>query len=596
MSVVSIASASAPGCCVLPARTLPCPRPTYFGPADRPLFGIVHRPPSPWTGARILLCAPLGYEGLFSYLTLNDLAVRLAEATSAVVMRFDYDGAGDSAGADDDDDRIRRALASIDHAIEHLKGLSDAPGRLLIVGLRAGALLAACAAAKRDDVSAIALWAPCASGKAFVREQKVFSQMTESSPPAPPGLGRSWGERGFEANGHVFTDAMVRALEALSFAGLETPPAPDILLLHRADMPALRIPPGWSRAAVEELSVPGYSEMMEPPWLWKSPDQAMQMLCDWARRIVVSGEVSLPSNCDRGQEHAVVAHGIVERPVRFGAGGGRFGILTRPDQGPSSGAVVLVTSTYGYRVGPNRINVELARRLAAAGISTLRLDVRGVGDSRDEPGSPPGSPYQTDAIDDVVQAVRYLEAEGYRRIALHGVCAGAFLAWQAALVLDGSIGLVLANLETFVPIPYDRENHLAFIAGAPRRESPRTAADKARRIFERLPRLVDKVTTIVLAHLPSTFRPDGLPAQLVRLGRRGSKVILVFGDDDPGLHQYLLRTGLRHFGLWRSGVVKIVTIAGADHSFTPRWAVERLSSVVTGELEAWFASPESASR
>src|SRR5512140_2391914 len=112
------------------AGVRPSPRSFYFGPEDRPLFGTVHAPSRAWTGARVLLCAPLGYEGLFAHITLGDLAAHLAETAGAVVMTFDYDGAGDSAGTDEDKDRVGRMLASIDHALDFLKAISDTPGPL----------------------------------------------------------------------------------------------------------------------------------------------------------------------------------------------------------------------------------------------------------------------------------------------------------------------------------------------------------------------------------------------------------------------------------------------------------------------------------
>src|SRR5258708_36413059 len=95
----------------------------YFGPRGRPLFALLHRPEK-WTGARILLCPPLGYESMFAQLTMSDLAARLAAATGAVVMRPDYDGSGDSAGRDEDPDRVPMTLKSVHLAIDHLKSLS----------------------------------------------------------------------------------------------------------------------------------------------------------------------------------------------------------------------------------------------------------------------------------------------------------------------------------------------------------------------------------------------------------------------------------------------------------------------------------------
>ena len=78
-----------------------------------------------------MVCPPLGYEALFAYITLGELAASIARAASAVVMTFDYDGTADSAGSDTDDDRVPLTLASIHHALDHLKSLSEVPGPLI---------------------------------------------------------------------------------------------------------------------------------------------------------------------------------------------------------------------------------------------------------------------------------------------------------------------------------------------------------------------------------------------------------------------------------------------------------------------------------
>lgn len=72
--------------------------PFHFGDGDRVLYGVYHSP-----GVRrrrplaILLLNPLGEEAIRSYRAQKILAERLA-SLGAAVLRFDYYGAGDSAG------------------------------------------------------------------------------------------------------------------------------------------------------------------------------------------------------------------------------------------------------------------------------------------------------------------------------------------------------------------------------------------------------------------------------------------------------------------------------------------------------------------
>jgi hypothetical protein len=73
-----------------------------------------------------------------------------------------------------------------------------------------------------------------------------------------------------------------------------------------------------------------------------------------------------------------------EKVVRFGREAKLVGILSEP-QGAAGSArepmVLLVNSGILHRVGACRFHVRLARRLAEDGVSALRFDFSGIGDS-----------------------------------------------------------------------------------------------------------------------------------------------------------------------------------------------------------------------
>ena len=78
----------------------------------------------------------------------------------------------------------------------------------------------------------------------------------------------------------------------------------------------------------------------------------------------------------------------MEKAVRFTNEKGHtlHGILHLPDEGVATRGTGLVWLSAGQKVrqGAWRMNVAVARRLAAAGIPTLRFDYRGIGDSEGE--------------------------------------------------------------------------------------------------------------------------------------------------------------------------------------------------------------------
>jgi dienelactone hydrolase len=589
VSVPDEVNSSAP-----PAATtgnpIPRPWPFYFGSEQRPLFGTLHLPSGGWTGSRVLLCPPLGYEAHFAHLTFTDLAATIAQATGSVVMTFDYDGTGDSAGSDDEPDFIGRALSSIAQAIDCLTALPGAPGPLLLIGLRVGAALAAQVAAGRSDVDGVALWAPI-GGRAFLREQRVFSQLSDTNPAPPPGYARDLGEQGFEANGCTFDAAAVAALEGIDPKKLGKPPARRVLVLHRADLPAWRKPPeAWAAAAVEEDAAGGYSEMMEPPWLWSSPGEAIGKLADWVRRQSGLGASTQAPLLPAPRDSARMPGGYEERVVWFGPNRRRFGVLTVPPG--ATRAALFVSSVFSYRIGPNRSNVNLARRLAAAGIASLRIDVTDVGDSRERTGVIPTHPYDEVAIGDALEAIEYLRAAGFKSISAAGICAGAFVCWRAAEESPHPVNAVLANISLFDSRVWTRERHLKWRAGPPPEEK-KPGGDapfgaRSRWFLRRAARaLKSGGVELALASLPAALRAKGLPARILRLQRRGSRVVLVYSASDAASKRYQYLTSYHRLRFAVTGAVVTRVAHGPDHSFTPRWAQAMLGDIVAEEMAGW---------
>jgi hypothetical protein len=74
---------------------------------------------------------------------------------------------------------------------------------------------------------------------------------------------------------------------------------------------------------------------------------------------------------------------VREQAWTFGSEGGLVGIYSEPQGGanPCRPAALLFNVGLNHHVGPNRLNVDLARRLAALGFASLRFDLSGLGDS-----------------------------------------------------------------------------------------------------------------------------------------------------------------------------------------------------------------------
>lgn len=105
-------------------------------------------------------------------------------------------------------------------------------------------------------------------------------------------------------------------------------------------------------------------------------------------------------------------------------------------------AVILLNSGLIHHVGPHRLHVKLARALGARGISALRVDVSGIGDSSVRPD---GLPAQVLAAREPREIMDDLTRRGHRNFVLFGICSGARQALLAAAGDARVRGLVLVN-------------------------------------------------------------------------------------------------------------------------------------------------------
>ena len=161
---------------------LPRAEPTFFGPQEHPLFGWLHRPDTPIGDLGLVICNPFGHEAQSIHRSLR----HFAEASAAVgtpVLRFDYEGTGDSCGDENDSARLAAWTQSVHRAVEALREATGVT-RVALLGVRLGALLAGLAAAERDDVDGLVLIAPVVAGKAWLREMRALhGALALSEPP-----------------------------------------------------------------------------------------------------------------------------------------------------------------------------------------------------------------------------------------------------------------------------------------------------------------------------------------------------------------------------------------------------------------------------
>lgn len=254
----------------------------------------------------------------------------------------------------------------------------------------------------------------------------------------------------------------------------------------------------------------------------------------------------------------------MESPVTFPCEGQQIvGMFHLPDDRPGPVPVVLFVHGFtGNRIEPFRVFVLTARRLAARGIASLRIDCRGSGDSEGD--------FQdmsiTGEMQDVRTALAWLrqrEEVDSDRIGLLGFSMGGMV---SALVMSEDPGLGAVTLWSPVGEP---QRQLA-IRAYPEWEDDLTAEGH--------------VATEAWKLGPAFIQEMSQLDPMAALRAQRAPVLLIHGDQDESVD--VRSSDLYEAALQAAGCrVEKVIVAGADHTYTTVDWQETLQSTTVD----WFA-------
>ncbi len=459
------------------------PRALYLDCPRGPVFGFHHPAQGRARATAVLLCPPFGNGELCSYRSRRDWAMQLARAGHAT-LRIDLPGCGDSSGGPGDRELMAAWTQAVAEGGEWLRAHAGAV-RVAAVGIGLGGLLAALAIAEEAPIDDLVLWAVPSRGRTLVRELRAFTRLEDAAPlQADPALG-SAPDGSVMNGGFVLSAETVAALEALDLTTLVLPEAERrrVLMLERDGIEVDERLRGFLAARGAAVTVapgPGYGAMMAEPYLSRSPDAVFATVEDWLAAAEPASEEGPPAGAraatqetaPAGTEPAneevppAAAQARPEACAQIELGGtearvretplavehpyGRlFGVLAEPDtEERASLCVIFLNAGAIRRVGPNRMWVEAARRFAARGVATLRVDFAGIGDADgdDSAWADDASFHVPEYVEQTRAAIDALVARGLpSRFVLAGLCSGAYWAFHAALADDRVAGALMVN-------------------------------------------------------------------------------------------------------------------------------------------------------
>ncbi len=271
-----------------------------------------------------------------------------------------------------------------------------------------------------------------------------------------------------------------------------------------------------------------------------------------------------------------------ERVCQFGPEGNLVGILCEPAESALSldlPVLIMLNAGLIHRVGPHRMSVELARKLAELGVRSLRFDKGDHGDSTESAG---GQSEDDRAFSDVKSAIDFLEQKELgKSFVLFGLCSGADDSFAVALRDSRVVGTVQLDGHAY----WTFWSHIVYYL--PRIFRPRSLFDFFRRsLFKSLRSSgVDSPTAQW-----SLRRPFGEQQEVEHgiqsLVDRGTEMLYFY----TGAVEYCYNYAGQYFEMFKDldskGRIKVVYYPNVDHTYSfaeDRWRM-------FAALAEWYVS------
>ncbi len=475
-----------------------------------------------------VLCGPLGREADFIYRSWRSLAEMLS-AAGLHTLRFEYRGFGDSAEEDDSPDRIASWTRDAKSAAEWLKA-NQRVQEVVFVGFRYGAAAAAAAAAQLGGVHGLALLAPVTSGRSYRRELSMMAKIGGKPSPAD--------DEDLCAAGITCTPQTLADLDRFEPFRPGEKLAPRLLTLLPPGAKPDRVLSGWiaaSNADARQAEFSGHTELLVDADFAACPEATFGRIVDWAKE-----DLDISAEAPSADANTTIGLPEVGEHTVFLKGSSRlFGVVTRPDApSPGAPAIVFLNTGATRHTGTGRIAVLMARRFAELGLTSLRFDIAGVGDSPDREGQRNPIEHLADGFPDVHAALDWTEAQGFSSAVLIGFCRGAQLACNMAFRDRRARTQIL-----IAPPPYfwnDEPAHRAPISNR-RYMNLMTTAHSWRRLMRgeisppQMVRIAFRMIGRIVGKQHAKIVAANVARRLRTLRDGGTETLLVYGDSDEFL-------------------------------------------------------------
>jgi alpha-beta hydrolase superfamily lysophospholipase len=561
----------------------------WFSSGNYSLLGHLHLTAS-LSDVGMVMVSPHGWEDICSYRPMRAVAEYLAQH-GIPTLRYDLPGTGDSSGSPEDERLFDAWAHSVNDAVVELKAQTGV-SRVIVFGIRMGALIALTASDNTDQDCVqwqdLVLWGP-STGRALLRELAAFRKLETAEGALSNATVSSAAADELENAGFILSKATAAKLHTLDFDQLNLT-GRRLLVLSRDQMPVeakLLKHLQASGAEIQQAIGMGYQTMMEVPHQVVPPLATADLIQDWLpiseqRRsgfespLVTTTAVSL-----------LINESIFSIPSQSGTS---FGVLSEP-YAKSESCVVFLNPGATRHIGPNRMWVEAARRFAAQGLASLRVDFEGIGESDGRQNLDVQALYHDSLCQQVGTTLKALsERTQYRSFILVGLCSGAMWAFHGAANSSQVAAAVMINPRLFFWDPeVDRRREQATHIKGVNQASGWKKLASGKLSWNRIVSGVQALSQTVgqsLVQGKQTQIPQLSFARTLRaIQQNNCKLSMVFSDGEPLLQE------LEQEGYLPSAGFELTRAGAAGHTFRPVAAQRQLHALLDQQLAPFTKRP-----
>ena len=277
-----------------------------------------------------------------------------------------------------------------------------------------------------------------------------------------------------------------------------------------------------------------------------------------------------------------------EQVVLFGKTKSLVGIISKPPPALDDSCypgIIIMNAGLLHRIGPNRLHVKIARKMAAAGFFVLRFDFSGIGDSsaRDD-----NLPFDQSSISEAQEAMHYLHStRGIEKFILAGICSGANIALNITCIDPCVIGVIGINgsyldtqelnglnqcIENSIQSRYYYKHLLDYKSWWRVITGKSNLSRIIKLLISKIKNLLYRKEYVLLEINPSI--------KWSSLIERGVDLFLIYSEGSVALDTFHLILENYLSGLRTSGRLSVEVIEHADHVFTLIWSQNILIDLI----------------